>query len=219
MGILFFVIGLICIGVCVLLFTTRPDASDRVPVTATITDIDSHWHGDDREYDVYVRYEAEGQEYERELNYYSSGMRVGQKIEIYYIKGNPLRIGTKQGDALGVVIPGILGLVFAAVGGTTTAKSLKRSGKGNKLKETGTLVYAVYQGTEYKYTIRINHRSPYVIHAGWTDPASGTSYDFQSRYFYEDPAPQLEMQGVRSIPVYINPDKPKQYYMDLDGLL
>ena len=66
---------------------------DYQATTATIVEINSYRDRDgDRSYDVFVDFEFNGEQYSNiELNYWSSGMAVGDEITIYCHKNDPTK--------------------------------------------------------------------------------------------------------------------------------
>lgn len=89
-----------------------------VPTQGTITQIktsssSSHGsHGSRTKHTVYVSYEVDGKAYESALGYYTSGMSVGDSIEVWYQPDNPQRILSKEGSGLGVWVLGAMGVLF-----------------------------------------------------------------------------------------------------------
>lgn len=82
-----------------------------VPTMGEITKIETKGSREHRTHTVYVSYEVDGEAYEKTLGYYSSGMRVGASIEVWYQPENPGRIESKTGGGLGVWITGLAGVL------------------------------------------------------------------------------------------------------------
>ena len=215
MGIVFLVVGLGLLIAGGAVTATRVPESRRVYVPATIVRIETYEDSDgDTDHDVYVSYEAEGQQFERELNFYSSSYHKGKVIEVYYEVGYPGKIHVKAGDLVMQIVLFACGAVFALVG-FWLLRSLRRGGS-RKLMESGTLIQTEY--VETRNGITVNDRPTYYIVSRWNDYESGKEYSFKSSALWQNPAPVLAEQGVRNIPVYIRPGNPKQYYMDLSGI-
>lgn len=213
-GILFLLIGIVLLIVGGAVTATRVPESQRVYVPATIVRIDSYRDSDgDTEHDVYISYEAEGQQFEREVNFYSSSYYEGKVIEVYYEAGNPGKINVKGGDLVMQIALFAAGVVFGLVGFLLLKSN--RSGS-RKLMESGTLIQTEY--VETRSGIMVNNRPTYYIVSRWNDYESGKEYSFKSTVLWQDPSYALAQQGIRSIPVYIKPGNPKQYYMDLNGV-
>ena len=109
---IFGLIGCIFIAVGVLLY--KVDSKYKkygIETTAVIEEISSHiGHKNRREHDVIVSYYAGDQHYEEELGYYSSSMRIGDEVTIYYLPDNPRKISKKGGIML-------LTIIFSSIGG------------------------------------------------------------------------------------------------------
>lgn len=69
----------------------------------------------------------------------------------------------------------------------------------------------------YDYFVAINHRHPFMVLCEGTDPFDGTTRIYTSESVWIDPSLFLSIDSPVS--VYVNPDKPKQYYVDLDSVL
>lgn len=99
--------GIIFIIVTVVVSTTgKKSIENYLPVQATIKEI--RYVGDNHK--PYVEYEVDGQTYHSELNFYSSSMYEGQKIEILYNPDMPSQ--TASEDAFKII-----GFVFGLIGG------------------------------------------------------------------------------------------------------
>lgn len=66
-------------------------------------------------HDVYVSYEVDGKWYVQNLGYYESGMKEGQKINIYYDSKDPNKIITDMGLWMPLLFLGS-GIVLLIVG-------------------------------------------------------------------------------------------------------
>ncbi len=113
---------------------------NKVNTVGTITEISSYSRDDNRNHDVYVSYIVDGKEYESRLYSYSSSFYEGKKINIYYDKENPNKIGVKSLDLLFLIFPGI-GLIFLIIGGTGILIKKNKKKLEKKLKENGKLIY------------------------------------------------------------------------------
>ena len=110
-GGIFVVIGLIIVG-------NVFNYENKESTVGIITEISTYrGNNDDRNYRVYVSYNVDGRTYESELNGYSSSFYEGKKINIYYDKNNPNKIGMKSLDFIFLMFPGF-GLIFLSIGGT-----------------------------------------------------------------------------------------------------
>lgn len=62
---------------------------DMLRLTAVISDIRIEYDGDDTNHTVYVDYELDGKSRTAQLDSYSSGMRIGNELEILVDPGDP----------------------------------------------------------------------------------------------------------------------------------
>ncbi len=78
-------------------------------------DLDNRW---ETRYDVYVSYTTDDGEYisGADLGYYTSGMREGKKLTVYYDPDNPYDVRSRGGSTLGIALFGFVGVLFTVVG-------------------------------------------------------------------------------------------------------
>ena len=80
---------------------------------AVITAIEEYESGEDTEHDVYVRYNVNGKEYEGELGYYDSLMRLNKTIKILYDPWQPEKI--KPASSFGLYFASVIFFVFGII--------------------------------------------------------------------------------------------------------
>lgn len=102
----------------------------------------------------------------------------------------------------------IVGIVFICI---VSAKKRKKA----RLLENGRRIYTRFNTVDYNYAVRINYAHPRIVLSSYEDP-SGKIYMFKSENLKFDPTEYL--QG-KQIPVYVDGDNFKKYYMDLDSVL
>lgn len=101
------IFGLVFIVVAVVVSSSgKKSIENYLPVEATIKEIR---YVDDN-HKPYVEYEVDGETYHSELNFYSSSMYEGQRIEVLYNPENPSQ--TASEDAFKII-----GFVFGLIGG------------------------------------------------------------------------------------------------------
>ena len=205
-------IGLLLIVVGVI---TESIQSKRIeesqPVDAVITRIE-YGRGKDDSTRVQVGFVYEG-DYQRVwLNFYSSNMRQGDPITVYYNPLTPDRVYVDNHFliilflALGGVFV-LIGLVWLIVGAS--------KGHSKKLLQTGEPLYAEVMGVRLDTNYRVNGRNPFRIDARYRDPESGQEVLFQSEALWFDPGPYLFEPSVR---VYCKPGNYRRYYMDVSRI-
>lgn len=164
-----------------------------------------------------VSYNVEGEEHESSFSGYSSSFHVGDEIEIYYDKEDVNKIGSKSLDLLYLILPGI-GSVFLLIGVIGLGVLSHKKNKEKDLRENGELVYATYLETIINRNVMVNGRNPYNVIVQWNNPEDGKKYLLKSKNIYFNPERLIEERNIRMFPVYINPNKKKQYFVDVDIL-
>lgn len=87
--------------------------------------------------------------------------------------------------------------------------------KAKRLKSFGKMILTDFKEVRVNASLEMNGRNPNKVISRWYDKDNHTLYIFKSVNIWYDPAMFLE---ERKIPVYINPNNPKDYYMDLSFL-
>ena len=96
--------------------------------------------------------------------------------------------------------------------------SIKKHTSKNALLTSGTRVYANITDININTSYNVNGRHPYVIHCQWTHPTSGITYLFKSGNLWFNPDFLIRERNIVSLPVYLNMEKPKKYYIDISEL-
>lgn len=210
-GIIFLIIG-IFINSEVFLIPEQ----DRVYTNAIITHIDiDHDSNEDTTHEVYIKYSADGKEYESELNMYSSSYYEGKEIEVYYDKNNPSNVETDEANNMLSIILIAIGGSFALISGIVLFIQLRNSSISRKLQRNGLRIDAVYIETILNTTYEVNGMSPYKIICKWKNPNTGIEYEFKSNNIWDNPQYAIENNNITKIPVYIDPENPEKYYVDV----
>lgn len=183
-------------------------------VLAEITYIDSRSARRDSSTrtDVWVSYTVDGQQYETKLNYYTTGMHVGDTIEIYVDPENPSKI--KAGTVLGDVIFMLVGGVFAFVGGCIMAVNAAKIFQKKRLIRDGEQLTATVTNVYMNNNVRINGRHPYKAECEFNDPYSGERYLFSS----ENVTDNISYMVGYPVTVYTDRNDRSKYYVDIGGL-
>lgn len=98
--------------------------------------------------------------------------------------------------------------VFIVLGAFFVFYVLKKRHRRKKLLESGRKVWAQITEVRPNYQVTINGRNPYII----TCMAEGRV--FRGNYEKDIQSDLLD----KSVPVYISPEDPEQYYVDLSSL-
>lgn len=164
-----------------------------------------------------VQFRDENGTYHRfESNVSSSPPRyaVGDRVAIKYHPDKPssATIDDFLDKYLFALIFGGIGLVFFAIGTGILVAVFGRERTIAKLLEHGLPIQAKYIETYRDTRVKVNGRSPYRVVAQATHPATGKLQQFKSEMLWVDPSEQMQGQSVK---VLVNPNKPKQHYVDL----
>ena len=210
-GVAFIMIGSI---VCASVFGYQ----GKVDTEGTITQIDTYTgNRGSRYYDVMVAYRVDGKDYESKLNGYSSSFYEGKKIDIYYDKDNPNKIGIKSMDLLFVLIFSGIGLLFVIIGGAGIIVKIIKKNSEKRLKANGELIYANYVETALNTAYSVNQRNPYYIICEWYNQADNKKYIFKSKNIWINPENTIQEKNIKQFPVYIG-NNIKKYVVDIDIL-
>lgn len=199
-------------------FNTFKSNAETVLAEITYIDFRSARGDSSTSTDVRVSYTVDGQQYEKKLNYYTTGMHVGDTIEIYVDPENPSKI--KVGTVLADVIFMLVGGVFAFVGGCIMAVNAAKILQKKRLIRDGerlsAIVTNVYMDNNVRINgrLRINGRHPYKVECEFTDPYSGERYLFSSDIVTDD----ISYMVGYSVTVYADRDDRSKYYVDIGGL-
>ena len=214
--IIFISVGIIFLLISIIILKNIFNYTNKIDTIGTITKITTYNTGHNSNYEIYVSYNVEGENYESELNSYSSSFYEGKKIKIYYDKNNPHKIGMKSLDLLFLLFPGI-GSILLIIGITGIFLKINKRKLEQKLKTTGQLIYADYIETVLNTSYHINGRCPYNIICEWNNPLDNKKYIFKSKNIWLDPEKIIAEKNIKQFPVYLANNK-KKYTIDIDIL-
>ncbi len=141
---------------------------------------------------------------------------IGEKVTLWYDPKNPREVVLSGLSRW--LVPMIMGLFFVIFGGIGYGGLLYHHLKKRDtawLLQNGQTITASFTDVAWKTSIRMNNVSPYVIHCQWLDPATQQVQVFESDPVWYDPTPYL---ANRPIPVLIDPNNSRKYYVDLSFL-
>ncbi len=219
-GSIFLIVGLIflVVGISIAAYNVN-FKNNALETTAVISSIERDRDSDgDTSYTVYVRYTVDGSQYERPLNFYSSGMYVGEEISIYYLPEQPNRILAKSSLSFLFILFPLMGLIAASIGFVIIFRKVMKIKSHKYLLENGEVVNAEITNVDYKSSYTVNGVSPYVITCKWVDPSTGIYYFFKSDNIWFDPEPIINERDIKNLPVYIDRYNPKKYSVSLEEL-
>ena len=210
-------IGAILLGIGLILVLTATPEERRVYTTATIERIEAYQKSDgETEERVFVSYDVGDRHYVKRLGYYRADFYEGQEIQIFYDRLNPGKIGSKEGNVFTVILLGVMGVAFLWIGISMKVKHHLGPIHRDRLREKGRRIEADFEGVGNG--VVVNGAHGYFIKCRWFNTETGAEYHFRSIEICGDPTEKLRMNGISKIPVLINPDKPKQYYVDVEEL-
>lgn len=186
---------------------------------AQITDIESYQGSDgERRHHIWVSYTVEGTAYESLLSYYSSSMRVGQRLEIRYNPEDPYEVQVPESALFGWIFGGV-GLLFFLLGMFFVVLLLRRRRRTRQLLASGTEIEGKIVEIQRQANVQINGRHPYLIVCSWYDPQEDKTYLFRSESIRFDPEPILKERDIQTLPVLIDPFDKRKYHVVLDSVL
>lgn len=166
-----------------------------------------------------VRFEHEGREVQFSDSLASSppAYYVGQTVGVLYLAHSPADARIDSFSSLWFV-PALLtgmGLIFFGIGGGLILVPALTQRVDERLVHEGRPLEADFQGVSVNSGIAINGRCPYRVNAQWVDPATSRTRVFQSHNVWFDPTAYVK---DRKLKVFVDPNDPDKYYVDLSFL-
>lgn len=119
------------------------------------------------------------------------------------------------GIYIGNLIPLLFGIIFSAVGFTPAIIFFRKKWIKHQVIKMNVVIDTDFLDLTYaQYSI--NGFVPLIIRSQWLDVENNLIYQFKSSPLSVDPSKYLSKE--LKIPVFINPDNPKEYYMDLAAI-
>jgi hypothetical protein len=141
----------------------------------------------------------------------------GEEVRVRYDPKNPHDISIDSFFELWflpLILLGI-GTVFGMVGAPMVLASVFSARKIRWLRENGQVIMTEYQSVVVNQSERSGGQHPYQIVSQWLDPTTNKVYVFRSRNLYFNPEKYIQ---TSQIPVRIDPQNPKKYWMDTSFL-
>jgi hypothetical protein len=142
---------------------------------------------------------------------------VGERVEVYYASYNPQSAEISGFFSLWgtSTILGGIGLIFNIIGAAMLVMMSDKTKLLAKLKVSGIGIQATVDQVYLNQSLQLNGENPFQVHAKWLDPESGTEHRFKSINLWFDPSEQLNNSYIT---VFIEPNNPKRYAMDVSFL-
>lgn len=216
-GIIFFIIGAIFATIGVVVYNNETNFKESALITdATIVDIRAVVDSDgETSYDVYVEYYVDSVLYDGKLNYYNSTMEHGDLVKIYYDPNNPEKF-VGDGSTSVLIIMIIIGGIFSILGIGFIIFNIKSKIKRNKILKYNFIIQANIVNCVLNENILINGVHPHNLIATIMSPYDGLTYTFKSESIMKDLTPIIQAYSINTVPVYVNPQNYKEYYVDID---
>lgn len=215
----FMFIGLAVIALGIYLFVDNRAFMEGAEKTeAIITQIDTRQDSDgDEHHTVYVEFEVDGRSYSGDLGFYTSSMRRGKAVTVYYDPDDPGYFRGSGSSFLGIFVSAF-GLVFILIGGGIIFAMLLKKKRAKRLLETGRRVDATIDCVRYNRSYTVNGRHPYVLDLTYVDPATGKYYTFTSENIWFNVEAVLQTTSIATLSVYIDEQNSRRYYVDIEPL-
>ena len=208
-GLVFFVIGIFLAVMSIKFHTIAQETTGIITSITTYYDSD-----DDLRHRVYVRYTADGREYDGEYGSYHSGMMEGQTVIVFYDPANPRIIRSKTSFVRDIVFM-LFGAVFGSIGLIPLVIRKKNNVKKKRLIEYGDKVQATVKEV-VTGNISVNDIQCQNIICEYTDRTSGNTYLFKSENLYRS---LDKVSAGQSIQVYVDYTDYSKYHVDVEELL
>lgn len=228
-GGIFGLIGLVllCVGIALAASTASFLASAKrtdgavVALTArtnTTRSSDGHTRSDTSWYPT-VEFTVDGRRYSFQSSTGSNppSYKKGESVPVAYDPDDPsnARIASFWSAFLAPLIVGGLGVAFTPIGAVLFVKGRRVARLRAWLWEQGQQVWAEIEHVGRDFSVEVNNRHPYVVHATWQDERTGRTYTATSDYLRDDPG--LRLRGQTRVRVLYDPADPDRNLVDLDA--
>ncbi|MGM9645871.1 MAG: DUF3592 domain-containing protein [Eubacteriales bacterium] len=202
------IFALIFIGVGVYLSVRELEfVNGGTKTQATIVDIETYYDSNgDLNHRVYVTYDVDGTVYSGILDTYTSSMRAGKTIPVYYMTDNPSEFTYAKLNFLFPVIfilCGVLVLVFSIIPTVSDAKSNR---KLKLLKESGRRITAIVEDVQLTGVTVMGRRQTKIV----CRDEQGRIY---KKKFLASNTENISIGG--EISVYVDYENPENYAIDV----
>jgi len=212
--IIFAAVGIVVIIIgFIFAYETATFKQTALETTAVITKIHTYrgTSDDNDSHDVYVAFEIEDKEFRGKLNFYSSGMSEGEKIQIFYALENPNNFRyAGAGGYVTTIFFSLFGLIFALVGLIPLHLMSRRNALKKHLLQDGKKVMAKFRMLTDS-NVTVNGRCGQFLVCEYGD------HIYKSEKFWITGCPSdKELEGTL-VPVYVQEDSDSKYCVDIDS--
>lgn len=121
---------------------------------------------------------------------------------------------TSENVAIFTIVYCSIGGVFAIIGASFLMVTVLKKKRKKKLIEIGRKYYAEVTNAIINYHVQVNRKNPYRLDCKYIDEFTGVTYLYRSDNVWDNPDQYIGLQ----VPVYVNPNKPKEYYVAVEEL-
>ena len=174
---------------------------------ATIVDIETYHNSDgDLNHRVYVTYDVDGIIYDGMLDTYTSSMRVGNTVPIYYMTDNPSEFTYAKFNFLFPVIFILCGVFVLVLAIIPTISDAKNNKKLKLLKESGRRITAIVEDIQLTGVTVMGRRQTIIV-----------CRDEQGKIYKKKflPANTENISVDDEISVYVDYENPENYAIDI----
>lgn len=141
----------------------------------------------------------------------------GDKVEVLYRPNQPSDAKINSFFSLWgtALILAILGAVFTAIGGGMLYMQIRNKKKIEWLKVQGQPIITQFQSVARNTSLKVNGKSPWVIHTQWNDTRDNKVYTFKSDNIWFDPESFIQDPHIT---VLVDRQNKKRYHMDISFL-
>lgn len=214
-AVLFVVVGILFLALALFVDKANKDfIESAVETKAVISRIERDYSTSNgktkTDYDVYVKYTVNGTTYERQLNYYNSGMDEGDEITVYYNPVNPTEMKGEQSMSVVFIIVPIFCIAFGAA---FLISDLSKFIRRKKLMASGTKTTGIITDIHTNTRVKYNNRHPSKAECQVSDAFTGETFSCASEDVYRN----INNLVGKSVDVYYDPKNPKKHYVDLNS--
>ena len=210
------IIGIIILLLDIIIITKDIiDEQKSVEIEAKVTSLE---YQNTNSSNAKITYEVNNKIYEPSITV-KDNLAVGDKVKIKYDKNNPQKI-INNNHILMILISIPIILILFKVGLLYSISYLKTKKKINYLKKHGIVINAPILEVYIKnQKAKVNKNCPYVVRVKYVNPQDNSAYVFESEETYENLKDRIEIKGLTTLPVYLNPKDTNSYYVDISDII
>jgi len=165
----------------------------------------------------YVAQDGREVEFTSSVSSYPAGYDIGEKVPLLYLASEPEKAKLNTYFSLwgGATVLGILGLVFFSIGAAIMLFAKHSNRNEAYLKTNGEVIDTEFQHVARNESMTVNGTHPYQIITQWLNPHTSEVHVFKSKNIWFDPTQHIKTQKIK---VYIQPNNPKRYHLDVSFL-